>query len=84
VTLAVEATAREYSFLGGSGESLRELGRIPTRAFSAETILHASGRHHFTGAMIGLLATGNGLPSSAPADFRWFESAERTDTYQPT
>ena len=50
----------------------------PTETFfdwvvSAETILRRSGRHHFTGAMLGLYATGNGVPSTAPADFDWFE-----------
>ncbi len=82
VTLALEASAAEYRFLGGTGESLGELGRVPTRAFSAETILSATGRHHFTGAMIGLLATGNGLGSSAPADFHGFQSAERGAPYR--
>ena len=39
---------------------LREVGRVPTRAFSAESILESTGRHHFTGATIGLYATGAG------------------------
>ncbi len=73
VTLSVEATARHYSFSGGAGRSLRVLGRVPTTALSAETILRSSGRHHFTGAMIGLVATGGGLRSTVPADFHWFE-----------
>jgi hypothetical protein len=34
-----------------------------------------TGRHHFTGAMIGLYATGNGVPSTAPADFHRFDYA---------
>jgi xylan 1,4-beta-xylosidase len=70
VTLTLEATAAEYRFLGGTDGSLRELGRVPTRALSAETILEATGRHHFTGAMIGLMSTGNGRQMIAPADFR--------------
>ena len=73
VTLAVQATAKEYAFLGGAGGRLEELGRVPTKALSAETILSNTGRHHFTGAMIGLLATGNGHRSTEPADFDWFE-----------
>jgi xylan 1,4-beta-xylosidase len=73
VTLSVEATARHYSFSGGAGCSLRVLGRVRTTALSAETILRSSGRHHFTGAMIGLVATGGGLRSTVPADFHWFE-----------
>jgi xylan 1,4-beta-xylosidase len=84
VTLALEASASAYRFLGGTGESLHELGRVPTRAFSAETIFGATGRHHFTGAMIGLLATGNGLRSTMPADFHWFQSAQRTAPYRQT
>ena len=83
VTLVLEVTAAEYRFLGGTGETLLEVGRMPTRAFSAETILGASGRHHFTGAMIGLLATGNGLRSTVPADFHWFQSAARTAPSRP-
>ncbi len=82
VTLALEATAAEYRFLGGTGESVHELGRVPTRTFSAETILGATGRHHFTGTMIGLLATGNGLRSTVPADFHWFQSTERERAYR--
>jgi xylan 1,4-beta-xylosidase len=82
VTLALDASAAEYRFLGGTGESLHELGRVPTQAFSAETILGATGRHHFTGAMIGLLATGNGLRSTVPADFHWFQSAQQAAPYR--
>ncbi len=73
VTLSVEATAREYTFRGGAGSSLEVLGRVPTRALSAETILRRTGTHHFAGATIGLLATGAGRRSTAPADFHWFE-----------
>jgi len=60
VTLRVVATASNYRFWGGTGGRLRELGGIPARSLSAETIQKLSGRHHFTGATIGLLATGNG------------------------
>ena len=84
VTLALEASAAEYRFLGGTGGSLRQLGRVATRAFSAETILGATAKHHFTGAMIGLLATGNGLRSSVPADFHWFQSTQRAAPYRRT
>jgi xylan 1,4-beta-xylosidase len=88
VTLALEATAAEYRFLGSSGEHVSELGSVPTKDLSAETILQATGRHHFTGAMIGVVATGNGRASSAPADFHWFEyvpaqSAGGRAAYQP-
>lgn len=73
VTLEVVASPTEYVFRGGTGRRLHELGRVRTRAFSAETILRRTGRHHFTGAMIGLLATGNGSSATAPADFHWFD-----------
>ena len=73
VTLVIEATADAYAFRGGTGRRLDELGHVPTRALSAETILRSTGRHHFTGAMIGLLATGNGHRSTEPADFHWFD-----------
>jgi alpha-N-arabinofuranosidase len=72
VTLEVRATAAEYVFAGGTGQRLQDLGRVATRAFSAEAILRRTGRHHFTGTMVGLLATGNGSRASAPADFHWF------------
>jgi xylan 1,4-beta-xylosidase len=73
VTLVIEATALRYTFLAGTGACVTELGRVPTRALSAETILGRTGRHHFTGAVIGLFATGNGRRSTVPADFHWFE-----------
>ena len=44
------------------------------QALSAEEI-GSHGRHHFTGAMFGLYATGNGTRATAPADFDWFEYA---------
>jgi xylan 1,4-beta-xylosidase len=78
VTLSVEATAREFRFRGGTGRRVEELGRVSTRALSAETILARTGRHHFTGTTIGLYATGEGRRSTAPADFHWFEYDPRT------
>jgi alpha-N-arabinofuranosidase len=67
VTLEVQANAEAYTF--------GELGTVRTRSLSAETILDATGRHHFTGAVIGLYATGNGERATVPADFHWFEIA---------
>ena len=75
VTLEVGATADEYVFRAGAGRRVEELGRVRTRAFSAETILQRTGRNPFTGAMIGLYATGCGSPSTVPADFHWFDYA---------
>jgi xylan 1,4-beta-xylosidase len=75
VTLNVHATADAYRFYGSAGGKLHELGQVATKAISAETILARTGRHHFTGAVLGLLATGNGHRATAPADFHWFEYA---------
>jgi alpha-N-arabinofuranosidase len=73
VTLVVGATAREYAFSGGAGGELHRLGTVPTKELSAETILRRSGSHHFTGATVGLFATGGGSRSTVAADFGWFE-----------
>jgi xylan 1,4-beta-xylosidase len=72
VTLSIQATAREYVFSGVAG-AMCELGRVATKAFSAETIRRRTGQNHFTGAMLGLFATGGGTRSTVPADFDWFE-----------
>ena len=73
VALEVSATAEEYVFHGGAGRRLDELGRVRTRALSAETILRRTGQHHFTGVTIGVFATGAGSPARVPADFHWFD-----------
>jgi xylan 1,4-beta-xylosidase len=75
VTLEVRATAKAYTFRGNTGETLHELGHVQTNAISAETILARTGRHHFTGAVFGLVATGGGHHATMPADFHWFEYA---------
>ena len=74
VVLQVEATPTEYRFSFGpvpagadAAPSLRALGAAETRYLSSEV---AGG---FTGVFIGLYATGNGQPASAPAHFDWFE-----------
>ena len=66
------ADEASYTFNVAVGKARSQsLGALPTRALSAEEIgKHA--RNHFTGAMIGLYATGNGRLSTAPADFDWF------------
>jgi alpha-N-arabinofuranosidase len=73
LTLWIEATRRSYTFGIGSGGRARELGRVPASLFAAETILAATGRHHFTGTTVGLVALGGDRRSTAPADFDWFE-----------
>jgi len=75
VSMEVQATRSEYVFRGGTGRRLTELGRIKTRSFSAETIENRTGRHHFTGATIGLFATGAGSRATTPADFHWLDYA---------
>ena len=54
-------------------DRLKNPSRGRPRSFSAETILECTGRHHFTGAMIGLYATGGGARATVPADVEWFE-----------
>ena len=70
--LQVEADARSYTFSAVVGGRRRELGSLPTRPLSSEYISQR-GPMHFTGAMIGLYATGHGRRSHSPADFDWFE-----------
>jgi alpha-N-arabinofuranosidase len=53
---------------------LGELGRLPTRHLSSETIWK-SGQSFFTGVFFALYATGNGGRARAPADFDWFDYA---------
>jgi alpha-N-arabinofuranosidase len=79
VALEVEATHSQYVFSGGTGPRLHELGHVRTRALSAETILERTQRHHFTGAVIGLLATGAGRRSTVPADFGSFDYASTAE-----
>jgi xylan 1,4-beta-xylosidase len=74
VTLEVRATPESYSFCGNVGGQLHELGHVATNALSAETILARTGRHHFTGAVLGLFATAE-RDATVPADFHWFAYA---------
>jgi alpha-N-arabinofuranosidase len=74
VTLEVSADEASYTFAVGDGAQRQVLGTLPTRTFAAEEI-GKHGRNHFTGVMLGLYATGNGRPSTVPADFDWFEYA---------
>jgi len=71
VTLQIEAMADDYRFSYRVGDQpLRELASGAARFLSSEV---AGG---FTGVYMGMYATGNGQPSTAPADFDWFD-------YQP-
>jgi alpha-N-arabinofuranosidase len=71
VVLEISATPESYAFglVGDDGQSV-ELAAGRCRYLSSEV---AGG---FTGAYIGMYATGNGRAASMPADFDWFE-------YQP-
>ncbi|RAW09897.1 glycoside hydrolase family 43 protein, partial [Paenibacillus taichungensis] len=52
------------------GENWTVLGSGSARALSPEDFVH---KMCFTGAVVGLYATGNGKVSSTPAYFEWFE-----------
>ncbi len=69
VILSASGTPEWYTFsysLEGKTDKM-ELGKMETRYLSSEV---AGG---FTGVYIAMYATGNGLKSSVPADFDWFE-----------
>jgi alpha-N-arabinofuranosidase len=75
VTLEIAADESSYTFAVASGNgAAQKLGALPTRTLSAEQI-GSRERHHFTGVVIGLYATGHGKRSTVPADFDWFEYA---------
>jgi alpha-N-arabinofuranosidase len=70
--LEIAASETAYELAVGAGRRRRVLGRLPTSAFSAETIARR-GTLHFTGAVLGMYATGRGRPAGVPADFDWCE-----------
>jgi alpha-N-arabinofuranosidase len=72
VELEIGASDTAYELAVGGGRRRRALGGVPPRAFSAETIARR-GSFHFTGAVLGMYATGRGGAAGAPADFDWFE-----------
>jgi alpha-N-arabinofuranosidase len=75
VTFEAVADEASYRFsIATGGTATTTLGTLPTEGLSAERVAQA-GHDHFTGAVIGLYATGNGHRASSPADFDWFESA---------
>jgi alpha-N-arabinofuranosidase len=75
VRLDVVARDGAYTFAVEAAGKTETLGRLPAEPLSSEEI-GKHGGNHFTGAVIGLYATGHGQRSTAPADFDWFE-------YQP-
>lgn len=68
VVLTIVAGPLEYEFFyqNGAGERV-SLGTALTRDLSSEII------GGFTGAYLGMYATGNGQTCDVPADFDWFE-----------
>jgi len=73
--LSVQAAPLEYKFTCTGADGIEiALGAAPTRDLSTEVMTGQPGAHfNFTGVVIGLFASGNGQPSSVPADFDWFE-----------
>lgn len=71
VRLAVTATEHAYEFSATVGDRRIAAGRVDRKFLSPEV---AGG---FTGATVGLFASGNGSRSTAPADFASFEYRRR-------
>lgn len=70
--LGVEADRDRYVFSSGPNEQeLEPLGEGETRYLSTEV---AGG---FTGVYFAMYASGNGAPCRKPADFDWFDYADR-------
>ncbi|GAA0136729.1 glycoside hydrolase family 43 protein [Paenibacillus sp. YSY-4.3] len=68
VWLRIVAKEREYALMYSlDGEAWHEAGSAPARGLSPE------GNGGFTGALIGMYATGNGRNSEAPAYFDYFQ-----------
>ncbi|MBN1457129.1 MAG: glycoside hydrolase family 43 protein [Sedimentisphaerales bacterium] len=68
VVFCVKATPLSYEFICKSNDgSVKNLGSALTRELSSERI------GGFTGVYLGLYASGNGLESTSPADFDFFE-----------
>jgi xylan 1,4-beta-xylosidase len=70
--LQVTADEASYRFAVEVGRRTTVLGTLPTRALAAEEV-RKHGGNYFTGAYVGVYATGKGSRSKAPADFDWFE-----------
>ena len=68
VTLQVSGHQSYFAFsFSQDGAEFKEIQQVGARYLSSETI------GGFTGAYVGLYATGNGETSKIPADFDWFE-----------
>ncbi|MFW6363402.1 MAG: glycoside hydrolase family 43 protein [Spirochaeta sp.] len=71
IQLTIQAWPDEYRFFytTPAGDEF-ELGSYPTNHFVYERI------GSFMGVFVGMYATGNGRPTSGPADFAWFDYEE--------
>ncbi len=67
LTLIVSATPLEYQFSYENATGGGMFGSVLTKDLASETI------GGFTGVYFGMYATGNGEPSTTPADFDWFD-----------
>jgi alpha-N-arabinofuranosidase len=72
VLLEIEADEARYVFRATVADRTAPLGSLSTRTLSAESV-GSAGQNCFTGAYLGMYATGNGRRSTVPADFDWFE-----------
>lgn len=69
--LQIKSTETEYQLsCSEDGINWMSLGSGSARAISPEDFVH---KMCFTGAVVGLYATGNGQASRTPAHFDWFE-----------
>jgi alpha-N-arabinofuranosidase len=79
VRLWIRSTESRYALsVESRGQDAADMGELPCAALSAET-LTKSGRFHFTGAFLGMYATGRGRTCRSSADFDWCEYAEDRD-----
>lgn len=68
VRLAISCNRQFFAFSYSQGDAaFKEVEKVNSKFLSSET---AGG---FTGLYVGLYATGNGKPSTAQADYDWFE-----------
>lgn len=69
--LQIESTEKDYNLsYSEDGQNWISLGSGTARSISPEDFVH---KMCFTGAVVGLYATGNGQVSQTPAYFEWFE-----------
>ncbi len=67
LVLSIVAGDHEYVFSVESGARTIELGRAPTKLLATELC------SSFSGAMLGMFASGRGQSCAAAADFDWFD-----------